>query len=214
MRFTPLNSRIFLHLNPKSHLLSNLKGRRLQIYLRPFSWLILRLPFLFFAVRFFILRSREPPGCGSSGNEHISVCYLNYIQELYIKSDFEMRLFLAGNRSILFLYARTIFSRLWYDLCPVLWSAFTASYSSVCPSAFFLGCALFWAITGIVLINFHIRQRIASGFFHAWTLLSCCLDPLTSSVCFHGYIFTRIASSQVPFLTIRSRSRFSGGSFF
>lgn len=43
MRFTPLNSRIFLHLNPKSHLLSNLKGRRLQIYLRPFSWLILRL---------------------------------------------------------------------------------------------------------------------------------------------------------------------------
>ena len=44
MRFTPLNSRIFLHLNPKSHLLSNLKGRRLQIYLRPFSWLILRLP--------------------------------------------------------------------------------------------------------------------------------------------------------------------------
>lgn len=46
MRFTPLNSRIFLHLNPKSHLLSNLKGRRLQIYLRPFSWLILRLPSL------------------------------------------------------------------------------------------------------------------------------------------------------------------------
>ena len=43
MRFTPLNSRIFLHLNPRSHLLSNLKGRRLQIYLRPFSWLILRL---------------------------------------------------------------------------------------------------------------------------------------------------------------------------
>ena len=73
---------------------------------------ISRCPFLFFAVRFFILRSREPPGCGSSGNEHISVCYLNYIQELYIKSDFEMRLFLAGNRSILFLYARTIFSRL------------------------------------------------------------------------------------------------------
>ena len=46
MRFTPLNSRIFLHLNPKSHLLSNLKGRRLQIYLRPFSWLILRLRFV------------------------------------------------------------------------------------------------------------------------------------------------------------------------
>ena len=58
MRFTPLNSRIFLHLNPKSHLLSNLKGRRLQIYLRPFSWLILRL-------------RPEAPGLGRLPNKQI-----------------------------------------------------------------------------------------------------------------------------------------------
>ena len=63
MRFTPLNSRIFLHLNPKSHLLSNLKGRRLQIYLRPFSWLILRL-------LKFVSTSPEAPGLGRLPNKH------------------------------------------------------------------------------------------------------------------------------------------------
>lgn len=59
MRFTPLNSRIFLHLNPKSHLLSNLKGRRLQIYLRPFSWLILRLLCLRFGRRLSVVSQNK-----------------------------------------------------------------------------------------------------------------------------------------------------------
>ena len=52
-----------------------------------------------------------------------------------------------------------------------------------------------------------------SGFFHASNLTF--LLPRSAYIVsmFYGWIFTRIASSKVPFLTLlRSRSRFSGGS--
>lgn len=119
----------------------------------------------------------------------------------------------AGDRSILFLLARVTFSKFWYHLDLVLWLAFAASYSSVCPSA--IGCALFLAFCRHRHGFFFIRQRIIfQGSFMP--------EPYfpAASIHLHGqYVsrmdITRIASSKVPFLTsFRSRSRFSGGSFY
>lgn len=113
----------------------------------------------------------------------------------------------AGDRSILFLFARVTFSKFWYHLNLVLWLAFAASYSSVCPSA--IGCALFLAFAGIVTDSFHSPTHRFSGFFHARTLLSCCLDPLASSVCFtDGYHEDSFLKGAVPYFFQKSIALF------
>ena len=64
-------------------------------------------------------------------------------------------------------------------------------------------------IFGIVQISlriFFIRRRICSWFFHARTLLSCCLDPLAFKYD-SRMVFTRIASPKVPFLTSSEADR-------
>ena len=154
-------------------------------------------------------RSRESPDCGSFGNKYFSsLTFLTFGNSISI---FRRVSYSAGYRSILFLLTRTTFSKFCYHLNLVLWLAFAASYSSVCPSA--IGCALFLVLQASSRILFHSPTHQIQGSFM--------LEPYFPAASIHlhrQYVsrmdITRIASSKVPFLTsFRSRSRFSGGSF-
>lgn len=119
----------------------------------------------------------------------------------------------AGDRSILFLLARVTFSK--FCIISILCSDSLLRHHTHQYAHRPLDAHYFWHFAGIVTDSFFIRQRIIfQGSFMP--------EPYfpAASIHLHGqYVsrmdITRIASSKVPFLTsFRSRSRFSGGSFY
>ena len=105
----------------------------------------------------------SPPGCGSSGNELVRfVTFYLHSGTLYqFQECVTSRRVIVRFCSCL---ARTTFSKFWYHLQLVLWSAFTTPYSSVCPSA--IGCVLFLALCRFYRSDsVFIRRRIVQGSF-------------------------------------------------
>ena len=110
--------------------------------------------------------------------------YLSYIRELYI--NLSMRLLLGGSS---------------FDSVPAYPNHFQQVLisSRSCALIRFCGIILIsmpighWMRTifgfaGIVTDSFSFANASNSGFFHARTLLSCCLDPLNTISMFHGWI--------------------------
>ena len=131
--------------------------------------------------------------------------YLSYIRELYI--NFSMRLLLGGSS---------------FDSVPAYPNHFQQVLisSRSCALIRFCGIILIsmpighWMRTifgfaGIVTDSFSFANASNSGFFHARTLLSCCLDPLTQSVCFtDGYHEDSFLKGAVPYFIQKSIALF------
>jgi len=66
-----------------------------------------------------------------------------------------------------------------------------------------------FGLAGIVTDSFSFANASISGFFHARTLLSCCLDPLASSVRFtDGYHEDSFLKGAVPYFIQKSIALF------
>lgn len=164
-----------------------------------FAFELMRFPFS--KRDFLILRSRESPDCGSYGNGHIQWLPFLHSGTLY---EFVMRLLLGGWSFDSVLHGPNHFQQ-------VLISSLSCALIRFCGAILISMPIGHWTRTifGIVQISlriFFIRRRICSWFFHARTLLSCCLDPLAFKYD-SRMVFTRIASPKVPFLTSSEADR-------
>ena len=158
---------------------------------------------------FAILRSREPPDCGSFGNALI-VCYL-FLHSGTLYQFQSCVIFLAGDRSILFLRRPDHFQQVLISSPACALIRFYVTILISMPIGHWVR-TIFGGVQASFGYCFHSPTH-CSGFFHASNLTF--LLPRSAYIVsmFYGWIFTRIASSKVPFLTLlRSRSRFSGGS--
>ena len=77
------------------------------------------------------------------------------------------------------------------------------------PIGLFSWMRTIFGFAGIVTDSFSFANASNSGFFHARTLLSCCLDPLASSVCFtDGYHEDSFLKGAVPYFIQKSIALF------
>ena len=122
-----------------------------------------------------------------------------------------MRHFSAGDRSILFLRSPDHFQQVLISSPACALIRFYVTILISMPIGHWVR-TIFGGMQVSFGYCFHSPTH-CSGFFHASNLTF--LLPRSAYIVsmFYGWIFTRIASSKVPFLTLlRSRSRFSGGS--
>lgn len=151
-------------------------------------------------------RSRESPDCGSFGNEH-----------------FLRRLPFLHSGTLYPFVDASLTRRVIVRFCPCLPEPLSASFdiiSILCSGSLLrhhthqyahrpFGCALFlvWQVSSRILFSF--ANASISGFFHARTLLSCCLDPLASSVRFtDGYHEDSFLKGAVPYFIQKSIALF------
>ena len=130
---------------------------------------------------FAILRSREPPDCGSFGNALI-VCYL-FLHSGTLYQFQSCVIFLAGDRSILFLRRPDHFQQVLISSPACALIRFYVTILISMPIGHWVR-TIFGLAAGIARILFSFADASFQGSFMSRTLLSCCLDPLSSSVTF------------------------------
>ena len=157
----------------------------------------------------FILRSRESPDCGSCGTIHIRWLPFLHSGTLY---EFVMRLLLGGWSFDSILHGPDHFQQVLISSQPCALARFCGIILISMPIGHWMRTifGLVWQVS--LRMQFHSPT-------HRFMVLSCpnLTFLLPRSACIvsmiYGWLFARIASSKVPFLTsLTSRSRFSGGS--
>ena len=151
-------------------------------------------------------RSRESPDCGSFGNEHFGFLpFLIHSGTLYECLDASL------TRRVIVRFCSCLPESLSasFDIISILCSDSLLRHHTHQYAHRPLDAHYFWLLQASSRILFHSPTHRFSGFFHARTLLSCCLDPLASSVCFtDGYHEDSFLKGAVPYFFQKSIALF------